>query len=458
MAVIGDFLLLNILFYLLVYCMPISIIPPYFHGHLRILFIAINISLVFSEFFYSSIIHLRRVTIDMIIIRVFRLSFVQVLVMYFILKFVSFNAPIFRFTAIWGIATFVSLETLRFIERWGIKYLRSIGRNIHYVTLIGDDPAICMIYKNLIDDASTGYKVLGYYANKNIENCPEELKHIGSINDLNDKMEENERINGTDDVFCCLSHDMNDEITKIMKFCDRNIIHFFYVPRMVGNFSLNLKIEKLGDMTIFTNYEEPLQILTNRFIKRTFDIVFSLFIIICMLPIFPIIAIIIKIQSPGPVFFKQERTGINGNSFKLYKFRSMHVNKEADILQATKDDPRKYPFGNFMRKTNIDELPQFINVLIGNMSVVGPRPHMLKHTEMYSNLIDKYMVRHFAKPGITGWAQVTGWRGETNEVWQMEERVKCDIWYIENWNFVLDIRIIYRTLRNIITHNDSKAY
>ena len=135
----------------------------------------------------------------------------------------------------------------------------------------------------------------------------------------------------------------------------------------------------------------------------------------------------------------------------------MHVNKDSDEKQATKNDPRKFPFGNFMRKTNIDELPQFFNVLKGNMSIVGPRPHMLKHTEEYSKIIDKYMVRHFCKPGITGYAQVTGFRGETKEVWQMEERIKRDIWYIENWSFALDLKIIFLTAKSIIIP-DKNAY
>jgi putative colanic acid biosynthesis UDP-glucose lipid carrier transferase len=136
----------------------------------------------------------------------------------------------------------------------------------------------------------------------------------------------------------------------------------------------------------------------------------------------------------------------------------MNISDDADLKQATLDDPRKFAFGRFMRATNIDELPQFFNVLIGNMSIVGPRPHMLHHTEQYSQLIDKYMVRHFAKPGITGWAQVNGFRGETKELWQMEERVKKDIWYIENWSFWLDVRIIYMTIRDIILGNNENAY
>jgi putative colanic acid biosynthesis UDP-glucose lipid carrier transferase len=157
------------------------------------------------------------------------------------------------------------------------------------------------------------------------------------------------------------------------------------------------------------------------------------------------------------VFFRQLRTGIDGRDFYCYKFRSMHVNSDADRLQATKDDPRKFPFGDFMRKTNIDELPQFWNVLVGNMSIVGPRPHMLAHTEQYDKLIDKYMVRHFVKPGITGWAQVTGFRGETRELWQMEGRVERDIWYIQHWSLWLDLRIIWMTVKTIFKR-DEKAY
>ena len=162
-------------------------------------------------------------------------------------------------------------------------------------------------------------------------------------------------------------------------------------------------------------------------------------------------------SSPGPVFFKQKRSGLNGEEFYCYKFRSMRVNVDSDNVQATKDDPRKTRIGEFMRRTSIDELPQFINVWLGNMSIVGPRPHMLKHTEQYSQLIGSYMVRHFAKPGITGYAQVTGFRGETSELWQMEGRIKKDIWYIEHWTFALDLFIIWKTIYNAI-HGEENAY
>ena len=181
-----------------------------------------------------------------------------------------------------------------------------------------------------------------------------------------------------------------------------------------------------------------------------------------LLTVFPIVwlivSIVIKIQSPGPVFFLQERTGLDGKVFKCIKFRSMKVNNEADTLQATENDPRKFPFGNLMRKLNIDELPQFVNVFIGDMSVVGPRPHMLKHTEEYSTLINRFMLRHFVKPGITGLAQVSGFRGETRYIDQMEGRVKKDIEYIENWSFWLDIKIIIKTVTNMLGREKGNAY
>lgn len=189
----------------------------------------------------------------------------------------------------------------------------------------------------------------------------------------------------------------------------------------------------------------------NDLLKRAFDIVFSLFVLILILPfVFLVVAIAIKLSSPGPVLFVQKRTGRNDVEFNCFKFRSMRVNAAADLLQAKKDDPRKTRLGDFLRKTNIDELPQFWNVLKGDMSVVGPRPHMLKHTNEYSNKIENYSDRHAVRPGITGLAQVRGFRGETRELHQMYARVKMDMWYIQNRSFWLDIKIIMKTTVNAV--------
>ncbi len=181
--------------------------------------------------------------------------------------------------------------------------------------------------------------------------------------------------------------------------------------------------------------------------KRLFDIIVSLFILIFVLSwLIPIIAVLIKLESKGPVFFKQLRSGLDNKPFWCYKFRSMVVNNESDERQATTNDKRLTKVGLFLRKTSLDEFPQFLNVLKGDMSIVGPRPHMLKHTDYYGNLIDNYMVRLSIKQGVTGWAQVKGYRGETTEVAQMEKRVNYDLWYAKNWSFWLDMKIIFSTV------------
>ena len=238
-----------------------------------------------------------------------------------------------------------------------------------------------------------------------------------------------------------------------------NVVHFYSVPNVSNYLHHRMYFNMIGSVPYLSFFRDPLSSsVQNRVIKRTFDIVFSLTFLCTIFPIvLLVVAVITKITMPGPLFFRQKRNGLNDKVFYCIKFRSMRVNDDADEVQATKDDPRKTKWGNIMRKTNIDELPQFINVLLGDMSVVGPRPHMLKHTEEYSQLIDKYMVRHFVRPGITGWSQVTGFRGETKELSQMEGRVKGDIWYIEHWTFRLDLYIIFKTIANAI-RGEKEAY
>lgn len=195
-----------------------------------------------------------------------------------------------------------------------------------------------------------------------------------------------------------------------------------------------------------------------RFFKRLFDILFSLFIILFVFSwLYPILAILIKLGSKGPVFFTQLRTGQNNVNFKCYKFRSMRINTDADKKQATRDDYRITKVGAFMRKTSLDELPQFFNVLIGNMSIVGPRPHMISHTEEYSQLTEKFKTRHMLRPGITGWAQIRGLRGEVKNIESILNRVDADVWYLKNWSFLLDLKIIFLTFW-VTLKGDKNAY
>ena len=259
-------------------------------------------------------------------------------------------------------------------------------------------------------------------------------------------------------VYCCLPSARSHEIVPIINYCENHLIRFYSVPNIRNYLHRRMHFELFGNIPVLTIREEPLTQMENRLLKRAFDLFFSLSFLCTVFPfVYIIIGTTIKLSSSGPIFFKQKRSGENGKEFWCYQFRSMRVNIDSDKLQATANDPRKTKIGDFIRKTGIDELPQFINVLLGQMSVVGPRPHMLKHTEEYSHLIDKYMVRHLVKPGITGWAQVTGYRGETKELWQMEGRVQRDVWYLEHWTFLLDLYIIYKTVRNAV-RGEKEAY
>ena len=470
MVTIGDFLLLN------------AILLGFAHWHWRMetwgmgrveIFILVNnIALMLAMLKFSTIIHLRVVGAGEILKRIVGLTIVGAILAYLLLKVFAYNLPIGWL--IWEIGTvfFITLLFKRLAERWFLKLYREAGRNTRSVTLVGSDPELIGIFRKLRDDATLGYRVLGYYGEESLGDVATEveklskrqekdrglLRRLGSMEDFLKTMEEKpDELELGDELYLCISRKERDTIRKVSRLCDHHVVRFYYVPVSVESIGLNLKREMMDDMEVFTTYENPLQNSVNRFVKRVFDIMFSMVFLVPTALLFPFIYLIIKIQSPGPIFFKQLRTGLDGKDFYCLKFRSMHVNKDADKVQATKDDPRKYPFGNFMRKANIDELPQFWNVLRGDMSIVGPRPHMLAHTEMYSQLIDKYMVRHFVKPGVTGWAQVTGFRGETKELWQMEGRVKRDIWYMEHWSIWLDIRIIWLTLKTFIVH-DEHAY
>ena len=467
---IGDFMVLNVL--MIGFALWHWRMASWNEGYVEIFILVNNIALMLSMLQFSTIIHLRVIGAGEILRRVVGLTMLQAVLAYLLLKVFAYYLAVGLLIFEIGTLFAFILVLKRLGERWFIKLYRQAGRNMRSVTLVGSDPELIGIYNKLKDDATLGYKILGYYGDEALGNVANEvekltkrapgskrdlLERLGSFEDFMTGMQQPERLGLGDELYLCVSRREKDVIRSISKLCDHQVVRFFYVPVSVESIGLNLKREFLDDIELYVTYENPLQNSVNRLVKRTFDIVLSLVFLILTALLFPFIYLIIKIQSPGPIFFKQLRTGLDGRDFRMLKFRSMHVNKDADRLQATKDDPRKYPFGNFMRKANIDELPQFWNVLKGDMSIVGPRPHMLAHTEQYSQLIDKYMVRHFVKPGVTGWAQVTGFRGETKELWQMEGRVKRDIWYMEHWSIWLDIRIVWLTIKTIFIH-DKNAY
>ncbi len=333
----------------------------------------------------------------------------------------------------------------RLIVRKMLTRFRANKRNQKYVVLIGAEESVYKIYKTL-SNPEYGYNIRGVFYNGDCAYPELEKIHIGGLSDIYEWLVGHNNIN---EIYGYIPAEKQDMINMIGKFCDNHLIRFYYIP-VLDVFSRKISFSFINDVPIIAKREEPLAKPLNSAIKRAFDFVASTLVLTLIFPwLYIFVAIMIKIKSPGPVFFKQARTGLDGKVFYCYKFRTMKVNKDADKIQATKDDPRKYPFGDFMRKTNIDEIPQFINVWKGEMSMVGPRPHMLLHTEEYSKLINRFMVRHLAKPGITGLAQVTGFRGETKYIDQMEGRVKKDIEYIENWTFFLDIKIMIKTITNM---------
>ena len=286
-------------------------------------------------------------------------------------------------------------------------------------------------------------------------------KKTFNFNDKEQSLEEcfefvlNERV---DEIYCSISELTNSQIADLVDFADNNLKILKFIPDSKEIYSKKLRYEYYDYIPILTLRTIPLEDSVNMFIKRFFDIIFSSIVIIFVLSwLTPLIAILIKLESKGPVFFKQSRNGFNYKEFDCYKFRSMMPNKDAHLYQATRGDQRVTKVGKFIRKTSIDELPQFFNVLFGDMSVVGPRPHMVSHTNMYAKKIDKFMVRHFVKPGITGLAQVSGFRGEVETDKDIIGRVKYDIFYIENWSVLLDFKIIFQTFINAVKGED-KAY
>ncbi|AMR33512.1 undecaprenyl-phosphate glucose phosphotransferase [Mucilaginibacter sp. PAMC 26640] len=261
---------------------------------------------------------------------------------------------------------------------------------------------------------------------------------------------------GIRDIYLSISPDRLHEYNLLQMEAEKQCLRLKLIPDMSASLVNHLKVSYMGEFAVLSHRDEPLEEIGNRVKKRLFDIIFSSLVIIFLLSwLYPIIGLLIKLQSRGPVLFKQLRSGKDNKDFVCYKFRSMKVN--AGERQATIDDDRITKIGRFLRKTSLDELPQFFNVFLGEMSVIGPRPHILTHTNEYSKIINQYMVRHFLKSGITGWAQVSGYRGETKDPILMQRRVEHDIWYLENWSMSLDLKIVLMTVFQVIK-GDKNAY
>lgn len=432
----ADLLAVNLLAYLL----PINFQNPYlFHTYISLAWLVISFKNSFYKVYrYSKVVHILRL--------VFVQFFFFFLTLYAFIGF--FKQPVISRLALgqYFVFTFITVFTLKFLNYFLLmKYRERVKGNIRNVVVIGSGKKASQLIDIFNTKRSFGFQFFAQFSprDKDFEllNC---FRYIVK--------------NNIDEIYCSVSELKNEELKSFIDFADNNLKTLKFLPDNKVIFSKKLKFEYYDYLPILSLRDIPLHNSLNAAIKRGFDITFSLIVIFgVLLWLAPILALLIRLESKGPVFFIQKRTGFDNNEFQCFKFRSMAMNDAADAQQAGKNDMRVTRIGKFLRSTSIDELPQFYNVLFGNMSVVGPRPHMLKHTDEYANRIDKYMLRHFVKPGITGLAQVKGYRGEIERDSDIHNRIKFDIFYVENWSFLLDIKIIVQTVLNAIK-GEEKAY
>ena len=441
--VLGDIIILNLLYFSMLYANNLNFDDIY-----HIIYILINLGYLLSFALVPVDFH---ETVIQLIVDNFQKLIITAFILISSLFLMKIAEPTSRFFVI---TYFAAAWVLITVNQWLTQKIisLSIKKKFNKGIILGAGALGEKIFDDMLHNVYNGVIILGFFddnPNKNNRDVS------GTIEEAKEYILKN----GVTDVFCTLPKTADKKINDFIKFAEKHVLNFHIVPD-IGYYYAGTTpvVTTTGKMPVFLLRHIPLSYVHNAIIKRGLDIFISLLAIIILFPIlFPVLAILIKKSSPGPIVFKQKRTGVRGKEFTCYKLRTMRMSNDADTKQATLNDDRKTKIGDFMRKTSLDELPQFFNVLIGNMSLVGPRPHMLKHTFEYSPQVDKYMVRHFVKPGITGLAQIRGYRGETKDVELMVKRVLSDVEYVENWTFWLDLKIIFQTAWLVI-RGDEKAF
>ena len=445
---ISDFAVVN-----LTYAVVLALNPEMLANHPRLLGLLLNVAYLPSAWTLREVRNVRAIHMDLIIFNSLRSVGIHALFFFSLLYFLDIDNVSWR-----GIGEFyggiaILLPLWWVVSRLLLKNYRRRGRNFTRVVIVGTGPTAERLYQEMHSDAGFGYRFMGFFDYGYRADFSYEKLYIGNLAALDDYVREHH----IDQIYYTLSGEDTEAISRSVKVADHNMAQFYFVPQMARVMTRAMEIDSIGTVPVMNMRANPLSSAFNRGVKRAMDIAISTIFLTVSPLIFIPVAVAIKTSSPGPIFFRQKRTGYKGKEFTCLKFRTMKVNATSDTAQASKTDPRTTRVGDFLRRTSIDELPQFINVLRGDMSVVGPRPHMLAHTDKYSKLIDKYIVRHLIKPGITGWAQVNGYRGQTGQLWQMERRVEFDVWYIENWSFLLDLKIVMRTIVNAL-HGEENAF
>lgn len=410
-----------------------------------------NLLWIFLLLYKDSFRIIRIERIENILLRTIRMLLVHVaLISVFIFVLDYDEISRLRLIYFYGIF-FVLLVVFRIVFMKALKYARAQGYNYRKVVIVGANKTGERMNKVLSNDLTYGFRVMGFFDDTPDKKIILTAPHLGRFSDIEKYL----IAENVDEIYIALHISKIGIINAITTICERNMVRIKFIPDFEQyTHSHKVEISFYGNIPVLMLRKEPLEITLHRVIKKGFDLCFSVFVIVFIFPwLFPILMLLIKGTSPGAVFFVQERSGRDNLPFRCYKFRTMQTDTGAQKDQVTLNDTRVTRVGAFLRRTSMDELPQFFNVLLGNMSVVGPRPHMVLHTEQYSELIDNYMVRHYAKPGITGWAQVNGYRGEIKKYIDVKSRVDHDIWYIENWSLMLDIKIIWKTVFDVFQKN-----
>lgn len=431
----------------------IIVLIPFFYKGLNINFIFFGIYLAFIWIitsFFSRFYEVYRFTTPVeILTKIAKQSVIFILL---IIAYFPFNKE-FVFSgkaiALYSISLFSVIILIKSLFFYYLKKYRIVtGNNFRNAIIIGYTNEALDLKKIFDERPDYGYRFKGFFSDKKVNENIE-----GKIASIKTYCIENK----IDEIYCSLNEISDEKLKDLVEFGDNNSIVVKFIPDSKAIFSKNLKIDYYELFPVLSLQKTALHDPLIKNFKRGFDFIFSLFVIILVLSwLTPLMALLIKLESRGPVFFKQSRPGLDEQEFLCYKFRSMQVNVTTE-KEASRNDPRVTRIGRFIRKTSIDELPQFFNVLLGDMSVVGPRPHLWSQNKNYGNRIKKYMVRHYVKPGITGLAQVKGCRGEIETDNDMINRIKYDVYYIENWSLLMDIKIIIQTVVNIFK-GEEKAY
>lgn len=419
-----------------IWLLPDSFQATYFYLYLAFSWIVISITTKFYQVYrFTKLIQIAQKTIKQYFL--------------FALNIFALNG-LFSLTKEYNVVGFYLLATAivivlaKYLIFWLLKLFRKYYKgNIRRIVIIGHDDLTANFINFVTRNDDYGYKLFGSFSL--MDTSPEDVIAFCIENDI-------------DEIYLSLEKTTTNQVSFFIDYVDNNLKLLKFLPSRKDLLSANLKVDYYGVIPVMASRTTPLNDPLNYFIKRLFDIVFSTLVIIFIMSwLTPLIAILIRLESKGPIFFKQKRNGLDYEEFNCYKFRSMFVNENADIDEAVKNDPRITKVGAFIRRTSIDEMPQFFNVFVGTMSVVGPRPHMLNFTEKYAVKVNKFKARHFIKPGITGMAQTHGYRGEIENDTDIINRIKYDIFYMESWSLLLDMKIIYLTVKNAIK-GEKKAY